>query len=89
MANINVLRYFRFCIYCQRVIKDEMYFILRRPMYNSIRNANIPVRFNKNQSQDDFVKLMARKQVNIIRKLAMYAFYALEMRQAHVSSLHN
>ena len=73
----------RTCPYCETCVEDECHFMLECPLYTNIRQKYLP-HVNNNLPLNVFYVLMASDNVNIIRNIAMYIYYASKEREAYL-----
>ena len=82
---IGLISVHRTCPYCEIYVEDECHFMLECPLYTDIRHKYLP-NVNNNLPLNAFYILMASDNVNIIRNIAMYIYYALKDREAYLQS---
>ena len=73
------------CPYCETYVEDKCHFILECPFSTNIRQEYLP-NVNNNLPLNVFFKyiLMSSDNVNTIRNIAMYIYYALKEREAYL-----
>ena len=73
----------RRCILCDLAeIEDEYHFVIVCSFYKEIRQKFIPGYYVRHPSMFKFVQLMAETRQSVQRKLAMFIFYAMELRDS-------
>ena len=70
----------RNCVYCEECLEDEFHFVLICPLYSEVRSKYIKENYVLNATFDKFCNLMSTSNANTIRNLAMYLYYAFEVR---------
>lgn len=78
--HIGIPRENRFCIHCDKIIECEYHFILKCPLYNSLRLQYIQKKYYENPSLHKFNLLMSCKNKDVLRNLAMFIYYAFKLR---------
>ena len=76
----DVPREFRFCIYCDSIVEDEINFLLICPLYSNLREVYIDDRFTSNANTWSFLRIMSCRNEIVIRNLAMFLYYAFKTR---------
>lgn len=74
----------RLCICGDNSIEDEYHFVLICPLYSNLRSTYIAPKYYTAPNLHKFYMLMANKQTEVIRKLAMYLFYANKKRESYL-----
>ena len=81
----NIDREFRHCPFCETLVEDEYHFILICPLYSNLRELYIPTYYCNIPTIQKFENLMSSENVDVVRKLAMYIYYALKDRSRYMS----
>ena len=71
----------RFCPYCKNIIENELHFLLVCPLYEDIRKQFIDTNYYTNPCLTKFNALMSCGNEEVVKRTAMYLFYAFEKRQ--------
>ena len=81
-SNVNIVPYNeRYCKCCQSdCIEDEYHFVLECPCYNDLRRKYISPYYYGRPSMPKFIALMSTENKRVLRKLAIYIFHALNLR---------
>lgn len=83
--HIGLPRDERFCLYCKNIVEDEYHFVFICPLYTELRNTYLPKKYFSVPTLNRFHNLMASTNVNIMRNLAMYLFFANKTREAYIT----
>jgi hypothetical protein len=75
----------RTCYNCQNTIETEYHFLLECPVYYSLRDQYIPRKFYNPPSRNKFCILMASRKDSLIKALAMYIYYGMQVRKQKLS----
>ena len=83
--HLGIPREERYCAYCKNIIEDEYHFVIICPLYTELRNTYIPNKYYVVPTLNKFYILMANANMEVIRKVAMYLFYAKKTRDAFMN----
>ena len=72
----------RKCIHC-RVLEDEFHFVLECKLYEDVRSLYVDKYFYVRPNMIKFIELLTSQNKNVNRKLGMYVFKALKIRQRY------
>ena len=82
----DVPREFRFCVYCDGIVEDEIHFLLICPLYSNLREVYIDDRFTSNANTWSFLRIMSCRNEIVIRNLAMFLYYAFKTRSEYIKT---
>ena len=68
------------CAFCLGILEDETYFLFDCPLHSSIRHKHI-AEFMDQEALPTLKVLLEAPSALVSRKVAMYVFYALELRE--------
>ena len=85
----GIPREYRFCVYCECVIENELHFLFLCPLYKDIRDKFIDQKFLTIPNEMSFCNIMSSKNETVIRNLAMYLFYAFRIREVYINEQEN
>lgn len=77
----NTERNQRICKLCNTEIETEFHFVLKCPRLTSFREKYIPSKFYQSPNINKFNILMSSKNVDIIMRLAVFAYCAFQERK--------
>ena len=77
----NIVKESRFCQNCKNIIENELHFLLVCPLYKVIRKQFIDVKYYINTCLNKFNALMSCGNDEVVKRTAMYLFYAFEKRK--------
>ena len=78
--HIGIARDIRRCFNCHDTIESEYHFLLVCPLYNHLREVNIPRKFYHNPTLNKFNVLMASRNDGVIKGLATFIYYGMKLR---------
>jgi len=70
-----------FCPYCKNIIENELHFLLVCPLYKVIRKQFIDVKYYTYPCLNKFNALMSCGNEEVVKRTAIYLFYAFEKRK--------
>ena len=76
----NILLDDRNCVYCESCLEDEFHFVMICPLYHDLRLKYFEDYFLQDVHYTKFCTILSSENTTTIRNLAMYLFYAFEMR---------
>ena len=69
------------CAFCPGILEDETHFLFHCPLYSSIRHKHIA----QFMDQEALPALKVLLEAPVSRKVAMYVFYALKLREEKIT----
>ena len=72
------------CAFCPGILEDETHFLFQCPMYSSIRHNHI-AEFMAQEALPTLQVLLEAPSALVSRKVAMYVFYALKLREEKIT----
>jgi hypothetical protein len=76
----------RICFHCKQSVENEYHFVIVCPLYSDLRNLYIPQKYFAAPNLHGFHLLISNTNVEVLRKLAMYLYYANKIRDSYVVS---
>ena len=78
-------REYRFCVFCEGFIEDELHFLLFCPLYTDLRESYINKRFLNIPNERSFLNIMSCTNETVVRNLAMFLYYAFQKRDEYMN----
>ena len=72
------------CAFCPGILEDEMHFLFHCLLYSSIRHKQIS-EFMAQETLPTLKVLLEAPSALVSRKVAMYVFYALKLREEKIT----
>ena len=72
------------CAFCPGILEDETHFLFHCPLYASIRDKHI-AEFIAQEALPTLKVLLGAPSALVSRKVAMYVFYALKLREEKIT----
>ena len=84
----RVERAHRYCTLCNSVdIEDEYHFMIKCPVYDSIRKELIKPYYCRRPSVFKFVELMRSENKTILRNLSKFIVQAFDLRNSLINNI--
>ena len=72
------------CAFCPGILEDETHFLFHCPLYSSSRHKHI-AEFMAQEALPTLIVLLEAPSALFSRKIAMYVFYALKLREEKIT----